>query len=71
MNKRIVITGVGVISPIGCKNDVFWNALISGESGISEVKAFDTSDFKVHKGCEVEDFKYGDYVSNGSGRKNW
>lgn len=69
MNKRIVITGVGVISPIGCKNDVFWNALISGESGISEVKAFDTSDFKVHKGCEVEDFKYGDYVSNGSGRK--
>ncbi|ODS34068.1 MAG: beta-ketoacyl acyl carrier protein synthase II [Candidatus Scalindua rubra] len=69
MDKRIVITGVGVISPIGCKNDVFWDALISGTSGVSEVKAFDTSDFKVHKGCEVEDFKYGDYVSNGSGRK--
>ncbi len=69
MNKRVVITGVGVISPIGCKKDVFWNALISGVSGVSEVKAFDTSDFKVHKGCEVKEFKYEDYISNGSGRK--
>lgn len=65
-NKRIVITGVGVISPIGCNKDVFWNALISGVSGASEVKAFDTSDFKVHNGCEVKDFKYEDYISNGS-----
>ena len=65
-NKRIVITGVGVISPIGCNKDVFWNALISGVSGASEVKAFDTSDFKVHNGCEVKDFKYEDYTSNGS-----
>ena len=65
-NKRIVITGVGVISPIGCNKDVFWDALISGVSGASEVKAFDTSDFKVHNGCEVKDFKYEDYISNGS-----
>ena len=65
-NKRIVITGVGVISPIGCNKDVFWNALISGVSGASEVKAFDTSDFKVHNGCEVKDFRYEDYISNGS-----
>ena len=67
-NKRIVITGVGVISPIGCNKDVFWNALISGVSGASEVKAFDTSDFKVHKGCEVKDFKYEDYTSHGSSK---
>ncbi len=65
-NKRIVITGVGVISPIGCNKDVFWNALITGVSGASEVKAFDTSDFKVHNGCEVKGFKYEDYISNGS-----
>ncbi len=65
-NKRIVITGVGVISPIGCNKDVFWNALISGVSGASEVKAFDTSDFKVHNGCEVKDFKSEDYIGNGS-----
>ena len=69
MDKRIVITGVGVISPIGCQKDVFWDALISGTSGVSEVKAFDTSAFKVHRGCEVKDFKYEDYISNGSGRE--
>ncbi len=66
MDKRIVITGVGVISPIGCQKDVFWDGLTSGVSGASEVKAFDTSDFKVHNGCEVKDFKYEDYISNGS-----
>lgn len=62
MNKRIVITGLGVISPIGCGKDVFWDALISGVSGVAEVKAFDTSVFKVHKGCEVKDFNYEDYA---------
>ena len=69
MDKRIVITGVGVISPIGCGKEIFWDALISGKSGVSEVKSFDTSLFKVHRGCEVKDFKYEDYVSNGSNRK--
>ncbi len=69
MTKRIVITGLGVISPIGNKKDVFWDALLSGVSGIDEVKAFDTSAFKVHKGCEVKDFRYEDYVSNGPSRK--
>jgi 3-oxoacyl-[acyl-carrier-protein] synthase II len=69
MDKRIVITGMGVISPIGNKNDVFWDALISGTSGVSDVTSFDTSVFKVHKGCFVKDFNYDDYVSNGSGRE--
>ncbi len=67
MDKRIVITGIGVISPIGCENDVFWDALISGESGVAEVKAFDTSVFKVHRGCEVKDFNFDNYT-NGSTR---
>ena len=69
MDKRIVITGMGVISPIGNKKDVFWDALISGTSGVSDVTSFDTSPFKVHKGCFVKDFNYDDYVSNGSGRE--
>jgi 3-oxoacyl-[acyl-carrier-protein] synthase II len=69
MDKRIVITGVGVISPIGNQKDLFWNALISGTSGVSEVTSFDTSPFKVHKGCFVKNFNYDDYVSNGSSRE--
>ena len=63
MDKRIVITGIGVISPIGCENDVFWDALISGESGVAEVKSFDTSVFKVHRGCEVKDFNFDNYTN--------
>jgi 3-oxoacyl-[acyl-carrier-protein] synthase II len=66
MDKRIVITGLGVISPIGCQKDIFWDALTSGVSGASEVKAFDTSAFKVHNGCEVKNFMYEDYTNNGS-----
>jgi len=55
-DKRIVITGLGVISPIGNKKDLFWDALISGTSGVSEITSFDTSPFRVHKGCTVKDF---------------
>ena len=68
MAKRIVITGMGVISPVGCGKDVFWDAITSGKSGVDEVKGFDTSQFKVHRGCEVRDFKFNDYFPNGTGR---
>ncbi len=68
MEKRIVITGIGVISPIGCEKDMFWDALTSGESGVSDVKSFDTSVFKVHRGCEVKDFNFDDYTTEGSRR---
>ncbi len=68
MDKRVVITGIGVISPIGCENDVFWNALIAGASGVSEVKSFDTSVFKVHRGCEVKNFDIDKYTDNVSKR---
>ena len=65
-DKRIVITGLGVISPIGNKKDLFWDALISGTSGVSEITSFDTSPFRVHRGCTVKDFNYDDYTKNGS-----
>lgn len=67
--KRVVITGMGVISPVGCGKDVFWDAITSGKSGVDEVKGFDTSKFKVHKGCEVNDFRFTDYFPNGTGRE--
>ncbi len=69
MKKRIVITGMGVVSPVGCGKDVFWDAITSGKSGIDEVKGFDTSAFRVHRGCEVKDFNYKDYIPNGTGRE--
>ncbi|MCF6157354.1 MAG: beta-ketoacyl-[acyl-carrier-protein] synthase family protein [wastewater metagenome] len=65
MNKRVVITGLGMITPIGSGKDTFWNALIAGVSGVDKVTGIDTSEYKVHKGCEVKDFNYSDYIKNG------
>ncbi len=56
MKKRIVITGIGVVSPIGTGKENFWNALEEGRSGIKPITLFDTSKYKVKVGGEVSDF---------------
>jgi 3-oxoacyl-(acyl-carrier-protein) synthase len=56
MNRRVVVTGLGVVSSIGIGKDEFWKNLISGKSGISDIGLFDTSDYPIHKGGEVKDF---------------
>ncbi len=66
MGKRIVITGIGAITPVGSGTDAFWVAVLAGESGVGDVTCFDTSLHKVHKGCEVKDFDYHDYTDNGA-----
>lgn len=45
--KRVVITGMGVISPLGNDIDSFWNQLVKGQSGISHIDSFDTTDYKT------------------------
>ena len=57
MDKRIVITGLGVVSSIGIGKDDFWKALIAGISGISKISSFDTSDYPTHYGGEVKNFE--------------
>lgn len=57
MDKRIVITGLGVVSSIGTGKGDFWKALIAGVSGISKISSFDTSDYPTHYGGEVKDFE--------------
>ncbi|MFH0854986.1 MAG: beta-ketoacyl-[acyl-carrier-protein] synthase family protein [Candidatus Omnitrophota bacterium] len=57
MDKRIVITGVGVVSSIGIGKEDFWEALIAGQSGISKISSFDTSDYPTHYGGEVKNFE--------------
>ena len=56
MKRRVVVTGLGVVSSIGMGKDEFWKNLIAGKSGISEITTFDTSDYPIHKGGEVKDF---------------
>src|SRR5690242_4181595 len=54
--RRVAVTGIGVVSPVGTGRRRFWEALLAGESGIAPVRSFDTSRFKVRLGAEVPDF---------------
>lgn len=56
MEKRVVVTGMGVISPIGNDVPTFWSNLISGVSGVDIIKAFPVDDLPVRIGAEVKDF---------------
>src|SRR5260370_13845436 len=64
MKRRIVITGIGVVSAIGRGCELFWTSLLEGRCGIAPVESFDTSDYNVHRGAEVKDFSAEDFVLN-------
>ena len=56
MTQRVVITGMGIISPLGCDVDTFWNNLLQGKCGIGPIDRFDTAAFKVKLAAQVRDF---------------
>ena len=60
--RRVVVTGLGVVSSIGIGVEEFWKNLIAGKSGISEIESFDTSAYPVHKGGEVKNFHPEDFI---------
>lgn len=59
--KRVVITGLGAITPIGCGKDELWDALMEGKSGVDLITKFDTSGFKTRIGAEIKGFDPQDY----------
>jgi len=61
-NRRVVITGVGVVSPIGIGAAAFWENLIAGKSGINRVASYDPAGFPCQIAGEVPAYKIGDYV---------
>jgi 3-oxoacyl-[acyl-carrier-protein] synthase II len=61
---RVVITGLGVVSPIGIGIDAFWNACVNATNGIAPITAFDTSMFRTHVGGEVKQFNPQEYLSS-------
>lgn len=66
---RVVVTGMGVISPVG--NDVhsFWSAITSGRSGAGPITLFDTTEFATKFACEVKDFSIGDLLDPKEARR--
>jgi len=54
--RRVVVTGLGVVSPLGCDVDTFWRRLVAGESGVGPITRFDASAYRVRIAAEVKDF---------------
>ena len=66
--RRVVITGIGVITPIGNSKKAFWENLNSGRGGIDNITYFDTSDYPVHFAGEVKDFDLELYIDRREAR---
>ena len=60
--RRVVVTGMGAITPLGLNVEEFWNGLKEGRHGFGEITKFDTSDYKVHLAAEVKGFQGKDYM---------
>src|SRR2546427_7543260 len=56
--RRVAITGMGCVTPIGIGRDAFWQGLINGESGVRKIEAFDVSNSPVKIAAEVRDFDW-------------
>lgn len=67
--KRVVITGVGAITPIGIGKDNFWNSLLEGKSGIGYITKFDTERHETKIAAEVKDFNPQDFIDKKEARR--
>src|SRR5260370_9310921 len=61
---RVVITGLGWITPMGHSIDAVWKRLLNGESGISKTTIFDASTFPTTFSAEVKDYRFEDFIPN-------
>ncbi len=60
--RRVVITGLGALTPIGNNLEEFWNAILEGKSGAGPITKFDPSEFKTQFACELKNFDPADYI---------
>ncbi len=68
--KRVVVTGIGAVTPIGNDVDTFWTNCVAGVNGIGEVTKFDVTEFKAKLAAEVKDFEPEKYMAKGEVRRN-
>ncbi len=67
--KRVVVTGLGALTPIGNNIEEYWEALVNGKSGSAPITYFDTEKFKTKFACEIKNFKVEDYFDRKEARK--
>ncbi len=68
--SRVVVTGLGLITSLGNDLATNWEALTQGKSGVGEITAYDTSDFRVHIGAEIKNFDPTPYMDRKEARRN-
>ena len=67
--KRVVVTGLGALTPIGNNIEEYWEGLVNGKSGSAPITYFDTEKFKTKFACEIKNFKVEDYFDRKEARK--
>nr|WP_321221435.1 beta-ketoacyl-ACP synthase II [uncultured Psychroserpens sp.] len=67
--KRVVVTGLGALTPIGNTKDEYWDALVNGKSGAAPITYFDTEKFKTKFACELKNFNATDFFDRKEARK--
>jgi len=67
--RRVVVTGLGAVTPLGNTVPEFWDGLLNGVSGAAEITRFDSTKFKTHFACEVKGFNSLDFFDRKEGRK--
>ena len=68
-NRRVVVTGIGAITPLGNNLKDYWGALLEGKSGAAPITLFDATNFKTNFACEVKDFNPTDFIDRKEARK--
>jgi 3-oxoacyl-[acyl-carrier-protein] synthase II len=67
--RRVVVTGLGAVTPLGLDIESSWSSLIAGETGAGEITQFDHEDYPVHFACEVKDFDPTDWIDRKAARR--
>jgi len=67
--RRVVITGLGALTPLGTDVESTWDALVAGRSGAAEITQFDSTDYAVHFACEVKGFDPTEYIDRKQARR--
>lgn len=69
LNRRVVVTGIGAVTPVGIGIESYWKGLISGTSGADRITRFDASKFKTRFACEVKNFDVQNYLDKKEARR--
>ena len=69
MKRRVVVTGIGALTPIGNNPQELWESVKAGKCGIDFIKNFDTSNHKVKIAAEIKNFNMDDYIEKRDAKK--